>query len=199
MFVERIKRIATAALLAAVIAIVAPSQSVALTIFFCKNSDQTVFSVAASLSSGCPSGAVKIDEAEYDRLLEQEQTAGAQTPMPQTETRSVDRETASPVTAETDVPLSSMVIGMAQHFVQEKYMFGPLGHYHIEFDVAYLHPQPQPDYWAVVGGFVSDQNTPNTFVAAVRLICPDFAEVECWRLEKLAINGKIILDLGKPL
>ncbi len=106
---------------------------------------------------------------------------------------------AGPATAETDVPLPSMVIGMAQHFVQEKYMFGGLGHYHIEFDVAYLHPQPQPEYWAVVGGFVSDQNTPNTYVAAVRLICPDFSKVDCWRLEKLAINGKIILDRGQPL
>ncbi len=106
---------------------------------------------------------------------------------------------ASLVTAETGAPLRSMVISMAQHFVQEKFMFGSLGHYHIEFDVAYLHPQPQPNYWAVVGGFVSDQNTPNTFVAAVRLICPDFAAVECWRLEKLAINGTIVLDRGQPL
>ena len=106
---------------------------------------------------------------------------------------------AGPARAETDVPLPSMVIGMAQHFVQEKFMFGNLGHYHIEFDVAYLYPQPQPDYWAVVGGFVSDQNTPNKFVAAVRLICPEFNKVECWRLEKLAINGKIILDQGEPL
>ncbi len=106
---------------------------------------------------------------------------------------------AVPATAETDTPLPSMVIGMAQHFVQEKYMFGPIGHYHIEFDVAYLHPQPQPDYWAVVGGFMSDQNTPNTFVAAVRLICSDFPKVACWRLEKLAINGKIIFDWGQPL
>ncbi len=106
---------------------------------------------------------------------------------------------ASLATAETNAPLRSVIIAMAQHFVQEKYMLDGLGHYHIEFDVAYLHPQPQPDYWAVVGGFVSDQNTPNTFVAAVRLICPDFAKVECWRLEKLAINGKIILDQGQPL
>ena len=106
---------------------------------------------------------------------------------------------ASPAKAETKAPLRSVVIAMAQHFVQEKYMFGPIGHYHIEFDVAYLHPQPQPDYWAVVGGFISDQNTPNTFVAAVRLICPDFAKVVCWRLEKLAINGKIIFDRGQPL
>ena len=53
-------------------------------------------------------------------------------------------------TAETDSPLPSMVIGMAQHFVQEEFMFSSLGHYHIEFDVAYLYPQPQPNYWAVV-------------------------------------------------
>ena len=107
---------------------------------------------------------------------------------------------ASLVTAETDAPLRSTAVAMAQHFVQEKFMFNPsLGHYHIEFDVAYLHPQPQPDYWAVVGGFVSDQNTANTYVAAVRLICSDFVKVECWRLEKLAINGKIIFDWGDPL
>ncbi len=106
---------------------------------------------------------------------------------------------ASPVKAESDVPLHSMVVGMARHFVQEKFMFGDLGHYHIEFDVEYLHPQPQPNYWAVVGGFVSDQNTPNSYVAAVRLICPDFVKVECWLLEKLAINGKIIFDRGEPL
>lgn len=92
-----------------------------------------------------------------------------------------------------------MVIGMAQHLVQERFMFGSLGHYHIEFDVAYLHPQPQPNYWAVVGGFVSDQNVSNTYVAAVRLTCSDFAKVACWRLEKLAINGKIILDRDEPL
>ena len=102
-------------------------------------------------------------------------------------------------TAETDAPLRSMIVSVAQHFVQETFMFGSSGHYHIEFDVAYLHPQPQPDYWAVVGGFVSDQNTPNTYVAAVRLICPDSAAVECWRLEKLAINGTIVLDRGQPL
>ena len=64
-------------------------------------------------------------------------------------------------TAETNAPLRSMVIAMAQHFVQEKFMFGSLGHYHIEFDISYLHPQPQPDYWAVVGSFISDQNTPH--------------------------------------
>ena len=106
---------------------------------------------------------------------------------------------ASLATAETNASLRSMIVGMAQHFVQEQYMLGSLGHYHIEFDIAYLHPQPEPNYWAVVGGFVSDQNIPNTYVAAVRLICSDFAKVECWRLEKLAINRTIILDQREPL
>ena len=106
---------------------------------------------------------------------------------------------AGPATAETDPPPRSTIVGMAQHLVQEQYMFGSLGHYHIEFDVAYLHPQPEPGYWAVVGGFVSDQNVPNTYVAAVRLVCPDVAAVACWRLEKLAVNGEIALDRGEPL
>ncbi len=108
---------------------------------------------------------------------------------------------AGPATAETHTPASTMATSMAQHFVQEMFMFGAMGdvHYHIEFDVAYLVPQPEPNYWAVVGGFVTDQSTPNSFVAAVRLICPDQAKVECWRLEKLAINRKIVVDLGQPL
>ncbi len=101
--------------------------------------------------------------------------------------------------AESDTPLRATIVSMAQHLVQEQYMLGPLGHYHIEFDVAYLHPQPQPNYWAVVGGFVSDQRVPNTYVAAVRLVCPEAAKVACWRLEKLAINREIILDRGEPL
>jgi len=106
---------------------------------------------------------------------------------------------AVPARAETPRELRAMIVAMAQHFVQEQFMFGHVaGHYHIEFDVAHLHPQPDPGYWAVVGGFISDQNTPNTYVAAVRLVCPAFRKTECWRLEKMALNGKIIID-RKPL
>ena len=107
--------------------------------------------------------------------------------------------TSGQAVAETSAALKSMVLSMAQHFVQEEYMTGGLGHYHIEFDVAYLHPQPEPNYWAVIGGFISDQSTENIYVVAVRLICADFEALECWRLEKLAINGEIILDRGEPL
>ncbi len=106
---------------------------------------------------------------------------------------------ATQAVAQSDAPPRSMVVSVAQHFVQEQAMFGNLGHYHIEFDVAYLHPQPEPGYWAVVGGYMSEQSTPNSYVAAVRLICPDFEKVTCWRLEKLAVNGTILVDRGEPL
>lgn len=106
---------------------------------------------------------------------------------------------AAPAVADDDALLNSIIVSMAQHFVQEQYMLGALGHYHIEFDMAYVHPQPQPDFWAVVGGFVSDQYTPNTYVAAIRLTCADYENVECWRLEKLAINGEFIVDEGQRL
>ncbi len=106
---------------------------------------------------------------------------------------------AGPAMAESHTPSRATIVSMAQHLVQEQFMLGSLGHYHIEFDVAYLHPQPEPGYWAVVGGFVSDQNVLNTFVAALRLVCPDSVKVKCWRLEKLAINQEIVLDRGEPL
>ena len=103
------------------------------------------------------------------------------------------------VPVQAEAPDDAMIVQMAQHLVQEQYMFGGLGHYHIEFDVAYLYPQPRPNYWAVVGGFVSDQTERNIYVAAVSLICPDAADVTCWRLEKLAINDTIVVDQGEPL
>lgn len=106
---------------------------------------------------------------------------------------------ATPTAAQSDAPPRSFVVSIAQHFVQEQAMFGNLRHYHIEFDVAYLHPQPEPGYWAVVGGFMSEQSTPNSYVAAVRLVCPDFEKVTCWRLEKLSVNGTMVIDRGQPL
>ena len=102
-------------------------------------------------------------------------------------------------TAKDVSPLRGTIVSMAQHFVQEYYVHSEAGHYHIEFDVAYLHPQPQNDLWAVVGGFVSDQNTSNVYVAALRQICSEFTRVACWRLEKLAINEKIVLNRGDPI
>lgn len=107
--------------------------------------------------------------------------------------------TAGLVLAQAGGPPDSTIVGMAQHLVQEHVMFESPGQYHIEFDMAYLHPQPDPNYWAVVGGYVPDQNHPNSYVAAVRLVCPTFDAVTCWRLDKLAINDAIVVDRGDPL
>ncbi len=92
-------------------------------------------------------------------------------------------------------PLDPMIVAMAQHFVQNRLMLqSGTEHYHIEFDTTVLYSQPRKALWVVVGGYVSDQNTPNSFTAAVTLDCPDHSKVSCWALEKLSINGKIVLD-----
>lgn len=88
-----------------------------------------------------------------------------------------------------------MIVAMAQHFVQDRLMRADTAeHYHIEFDSSFLYSQPHKTLWVVVGGYVSDQNTPNSFTAAVLLECPEFEKVTCWSLEKLSINGRIVVD-----
>lgn len=100
---------------------------------------------------------------------------------------------AGPAGAET-VP-EPMIVAMAQHFVQDRLMNAEgEKHYHIEFDNSFLYSQPRKTLWVVVGGFVSNQNKRNSYTAAVVLECPDFEEVGCWSLEKLSINGEIVLD-----
>jgi len=92
-------------------------------------------------------------------------------------------------------PPGPMIVAMAQHFVQDRLMHqGDTEHYHIEFDRTFLYSRPRKSLWVVVGGYVSDQNTPNSFTAAVTLDCPDHSRVSCWSLEKLSINGQIVLD-----
>ena len=87
------------------------------------------------------------------------------------------------------------IVAMAQHFVQDRLMSSSeTEHYHIEFDKAFVHSQPRETLWVVVGGYVSDQNKFNSFTAAIVLDCADFDKVECWSLEKLSINGQIVLD-----
>lgn len=100
---------------------------------------------------------------------------------------------SAPVKAQT--PPDPMIVAMAQHFVQDRLMRSDAKeHYHIEFDNSFLYSQPRKTLWVVVGGYVSNQNTKNSFTAAVHLDCPEFNEVKCWSLEKLSINGKIVLD-----
>ena len=100
---------------------------------------------------------------------------------------------ATPVLAEP--PPDGMIIAMAQHFVQDRLMRPEVReHFHIEFDQAFLYSQPRKKLWVVVGGYISDQSTPNSFTAAVMLECPEYEKVSCWSLEKLSINGRIVFD-----
>lgn len=93
------------------------------------------------------------------------------------------------------VPSDAMIVAMAQHLVQDRLMTAKAeAHYHIEFDSAFLYSQPRGTLWVVVGGYVSDQTKFNSFTAAVHLDCPDYENVKCWSLEKLSINGRIVLD-----
>ena len=107
-------------------------------------------------------------------------------------------QAGSPVSQDAG-PAPRTVVAMAQHLVREQYMDGPLGFHRIQFNPAQLHPQDEPNSWAVVGAFVSDRAVPNTYVAAVRMICPDPQEVKCWRLDALAINDQIVLKRGFDL
>ena len=98
---------------------------------------------------------------------------------------------ATPAAAQ---PPDPYIIAMAQHFVQDRLMTSDAEHYHIEFDTSFLYSQPRKSLWVVVGGYVSDQHTPNSFTAAVLLECAAFEKVACWSLEKLSINGRIVVD-----
>ncbi len=100
-----------------------------------------------------------------------------------------------PPAAQMPPPPDPMIVAMAQHFVQDRLMLKQgTEHYHIEFDRTFLYSQPRKTLWVVIGGYMADQNTPNSFTAAVTLDCPDHSKVSCWSLEKLSINGKIVLD-----
>ena len=71
------------------------------------------------------------------------------------------------------------------------------------FGPSTVHPQPEGRYWAVVGQAVSGALTGNlrrhVYVAAMRLICDDAENPDCWRLEKLAFDNRIVFDRGQPL
>ena len=71
------------------------------------------------------------------------------------------------------------------------------------FGPSTVHPQPGGRYWAVVGQAVSGALTGNlqrhVYVAAIRLICDDAEDSDCWRLEKLAFDDQIVFDRGHPL
>jgi len=95
-------------------------------------------------------------------------------------------------------PSDSMIIAMAQQFVLEHFNREPADHFDVAFDISNIYPQPDLNYWAVVGGFMADSGgknyKPHAYGIAMRLICAEAEKTECWQLEKLVIDQKIILN-----
>ena len=105
------------------------------------------------------------------------------------------------VDSQADTPDNGIIIGVAQQLVAQQLDLPADSHFDIAFDVTYVHPQPEPNYWAVVGGFMAslstDQYEPHSYVAAVRLLCPDYKDLKCWRLDKFALDNRIIYDIDR--
>ena len=105
---------------------------------------------------------------------------------------------ASGAQANDGRPSQGLIIAMAQQLVAKAMTHREERQFAISFDVAYLHPQPDPDFWAVVGG-IALEHAPkrykqHTYVAAVRLICARPKDMTCWQLEKLAIDDRILIN-----
>jgi hypothetical protein len=96
--------------------------------------------------------------------------------------------------AAADEPSERAIIGHAIELMIAR--LGVFGN--ATFGAAVVHPQPSGRYWAVVGEAVSGGLTGHmrrhNYVAAVRLICDDADDAKCWRLEKLALDGRILLN-----
>lgn len=91
-------------------------------------------------------------------------------------------------------PSDKVVVGHALELMVERLNFLA----NASFGAAVVHPQPSGRYWAVVGEAVSGALTGHmkrhSYVVAVRLICDDAEDAKCWRLEKLAFDGRILLN-----
>jgi len=100
--------------------------------------------------------------------------------------------------AEGAKPSDAMIVATAQQFVLEHLQRRPENYFGVAFDIANIHPQADPGYWAVIGGFMADAGhknyKPHAYGVAMRVICSDYAIPACWRLEKLVIDQTVILD-----
>ena len=83
----------------------------------------------------------------------------------------------------------------------EKLNLPPESRFAVAFDITYVHPQPEGNYWAVAGGFMAELTVngyePHSYVAAIRLICADYQDLKCWRLDKFALDNRILYDINQ--
>ncbi len=100
--------------------------------------------------------------------------------------------------AATGGPSNSLIIQMAFLRMVERLDFLA----NASFGPSVVHPQPEGRYWAVVGQLLIGAMTGHmrvvNFVAAVRLTCDDAANTDCWRLDKLAIDDRIVFGRETP-
>ena len=96
-------------------------------------------------------------------------------------------------------PTESQIIQMAiLRMVEQVHFLG-----NASFGPSVIHPQPEGRYWAVVGQAESGALTTRVqhfvYIAAVRLICKEADDETCWRLEKLAIDNRVVYDRANEL
>jgi hypothetical protein len=106
---------------------------------------------------------------------------------------------AAPPASAAAEPSERLIVEMALlHLVREVDIFA-----NASFGPSVVYPQPGYRYWAVVGEAISGSLTGklrhHVFVVAVRLVCDEMVLDECWRLEKLAVDDRILFDRGDPL
>ena len=107
--------------------------------------------------------------------------------------------TAAQPASRSEEPPERLIVEMALlHLVRSVGSFA-----NASFGPSVVHPQPEGGYWAVVGEAVSGSLTGNlrrhVYVVAVRLVCDEVKTTGCWRLEKLAVDDRILFDRGQTL
>ena len=106
---------------------------------------------------------------------------------------------AGPAPAAAGDPPEHLIVEMALLRMVDRLDF--LGN--ASFGPSVVHPRPEGRTWAVVGQVLTATPTGNlrrqVYVAAMRLICDEIANPDCWRLEKLALDNQIVYDRGQAL
>lgn len=87
---------------------------------------------------------------------------------------------------------------MAETFVTLHHDAGASGKPRLSFHDADAYKQDKPGKWAVLGGYMAFSGgqppSPHAFGLTMQLTCPHPDKPECWRLEKLLIDKRLIVD-----
>lgn len=97
------------------------------------------------------------------------------------------------------VPVSKDAVStMAQTFVSLHHDKQAERKSRLSFQDADIYAQDKPGKWAVLGGYMAFSSgkapSPHAFGLTMQLICPRPDDPMCWRLEKLLIDQKLVVD-----